>query len=146
MNEFVVVYIINPLTQQVLYLKKNHGPKIILNKLIGFGGLIEESDKVQDKFQTIINATRRELKEELEEPLNKKLFAENHVFDYYGKIKIDNGILHILKTELNYTIQETNIPKEGELMYKPLDYHRSQPEDFPLGDVELLDKLFNLKK
>ena len=55
-QEFVVIYIINSKTQQVLYLRKNHGPKRLIGKLVEFGGLIEPIDKTDNEIGTIINA------------------------------------------------------------------------------------------
>lgn len=142
-EEYVLIYIISNKNSNILLLKKNHGPKIILEKLNGFGGKIKEIDIKNNKIHTIIQAAKRELKEELEIPLKINLFSQTQKFEIRGKIKIDNKIIHILTTKINFDkIQETTIPKKGTIHIKPINYFLTNPDEFPKQDLQFLKELF----
>ena len=141
-NHKVVVYLIDTEKNQVLYLRKNHGPKRVKGKLLGFGGDVEDKDKDSDLFNTICNAARRELNEEIEMPLKKQFFSDKPEFIYQGRIFVNKFIIHVLKLEGKFNIPQCTIKKEGELLYRPINYHTTSYDEFPEGEVEMLDKLF----
>lgn len=141
-NHQVVVYLIDKSKNKVLYLKKKHGPKRVVGKLLGFGGKIEKEDISNNLLDTLCKTARRELKEEIEKPLQKSFFNEKPNFVYQGRIFVNGFVVYVLKLESKLKIPECVIKDEGKLVYKPINYHRTSPKDFPMGEVEMLDKLY----
>ena len=133
MNEYVVLYILSPDEDEVYYLRKNK-PKVELihNKLVGFGGKIEKTDK--SKFQ----ALKREIKEELD--LDTDEFSR---IDYRGYFSEEGfGKVYVYLGYLDYKLDEGHIKGEGEAKYYPIDYYKKNKTDFAKDDPIFLEELF----
>lgn len=141
MKEEVVIYLIDKHTNQVYYLKKDHGPKHIIDKLVGFGGEIEQQDVGDSYFDTILNAIKRELREEVEENTNLSLNLDKLQIIYQGKFITKEIVGHICKAEIAIKLPEGPIKREGIGVYKPINYHQTKPEEFPKDDLVWLDTL-----
>lgn len=127
-----VVYIIDSKTNKIAYLKKNR-PKIpqIHNKLLGWGGKFEPEDN-----NSSTNCAIRELEQEL------NLKIEKEQLEKRGHIYIFNKKITVFLTEIDINIPEGYIKNEGELIYKPKSYQLRFPNEFPKGDVPMLNKLY----
>lgn len=145
-DERVVVYLIDKNSNQVCYLRKNHGPKFLIDKLVGFGGKIEPEDLDKDKTTMILNAVKRELKEEIEDNLGINIDLKNLEFIYQGILYEDNIVVHILKAIISVKIPQGLIRSEGEIIYKPITYHQTNSSEFPPNDKHWLNKLFFTNK
>lgn len=141
MKEQVVIYLIDKHSNQVYYLKKDHGPKHIINKLVGFGGAVEQQDLGESHFHTLLNAIKRELREEVEEKTNTSLNLDKPQIIYQGKFITKEIIGHICRAEIEIKLPEGPIKNEGIGKYKPINYHQTNPEEFPKNDLLWLDTL-----
>ena len=139
MTEYVAIYLIDSPNQRVLYLNKNHGPKRLIGKLNGFGGEITDADRKWEDY--IIRGARRELCEELGEITGLEFFFTNPI-KHRGKLFVEEDLVHILTMEMPNEVKEGPLENEGTMLYKPLDYHRTNPFEFPNGDSNMLEHLF----
>ena len=131
MSKFVAVFFIDSKTGEVCYLLKDKPNMPFLHeKLTGFGGHIEPKDK------TPLDALVREIKEELDLEIPKEqYFRQGKFYDKY------DNLVYVFKCKLNFRIPEEYIEDEGQVVYKPKGYFRSNPEKFVLGNPEFLEHL-----
>ena len=136
MLKYVVIYLIDEITSEVYYLKKNRPRmKSIHNKLVGWGGKIENNE-------TPIQASIREVKEELNlDLLENKIVKQGEFYDEIGEY------ISVCKYYLNNRLKEGLIENEGIASYKPKYYHKLHPEEFPEINLQFQDLiLFSDKK
>ncbi len=133
MKNYVVIYIIY--SNQVYYLRKVKGKINKLdNKLVGLGGKIEKNE---DIYQTSIR--------EIQEEMNLEILEED--LNYRGILyEVDEDkTIHFFTLKVDKRIKEMSIENEGNTKYYPLNYHNKFPQEFPKGDVEILNLLFKKK-
>lgn len=141
MEEYVVLYITHLKTNEVFLLKKESKPNlpsIILDKLIGIGGKIENEDLGKTYIETILNATIREIKEEIGIELNRRDLKYR---GFMQGVKL-GGKIHFLTIDLDYKLNVKYIQNEGPTAYYPLTHHRENPKEFPNRESWILEKIF----
>lgn len=130
-----VIYLISS-GNQVLYLHKLKPKEPTHNKLIGWGGNLEP-------FEDVFTGSIRELEEELENSFNIKLdLNKENLFLQGVLIRHDfKRVIYILKAPLKVKVPEKKVFNEGRAIYKPLSYHKQNPNEFMANDLEFLDDL-----
>ncbi len=136
----VVVYLLYPnkiRPKKVLYIRKNNCNRypIFNGKLFGLGGGIEQIDN-----NDIFKASLREINSELG-------FIPNNInLEFRGNlIKKDNSNVSILVGNLEKEINLID-SSEGIISLYDIDFHKIYQDNFLIGDLTFLDKLFFTKK
>ena len=57
----------------------------------------------------------------------------------------EDGKVHIYLLKLRYKLEEGFVENEGDGIYLPIDYHKTDSESFAKIDIEILDKLYFTK-
>lgn len=135
MEKFVLLYIFDK-TQKYMYYILKDKPKVTFlhGKLTGVGGRIETYD------HTIEDAMIREIKEELSIDLKKEKIPykyRGYFIDRFG------NEVYVYTTTFPFDISQRYIEDEGWLVKKPINHHINCPEEFPLNNPEVIQKVLN---
>ncbi len=133
MEKFVLLYIFDSSHKHLYYILKDKPQITFLHeKLTGVGGRVE-------KFDTSIEAAMiREIKEELSIDLKKEKIPYTYRGDFIDRY---GNEVYVFTSTFSFNLSQRYIEDEGWLVKKPLNYHKKHPEEFPLNNPEILDKV-----
>jgi len=133
-NREAVVYLVDSKMHEVFYLLKDCFGKAphLHDKLVGWGGRMETVDS-----NSIIDCAIRELEEELGLSFKKEELSAR------GQIFRPDRTVAVFTSILDKRLEEKYIENEGIGIYKPKDYHLTNPKKFLESDIEMLNKLYS---